>query len=596
MGNSDVNEKRLLLALEAAGLDLWENDLISGHVSCRATKTFAELGYDAAESCAYVDQMFTIIHPDDIEVVKSAVHAHRSGSTPSYRCEFRLRAKDGSWVWYANYGRIMDEADDELGMRFIGVTFNIHDRKRREDELRQINEQLQRQNRELDQLNSRLKTLSSTDLLTQLPNRHPLLERMQEMLDARQHGSGTGALLFIDIDNFKTINDMLGHDIGDILLRQVATRLQRCVPANATIARFGGDEFLVLLEYPCVRRTDAQQHGKVVSDNIMRILCEPFHLGAHQFQTSVSIGISVIFEEAQTQEDILKQADIALYQAKKAGRGTVRFFDPEMLQAIASRATLENDLRIAIEQGQFQLYYQVKVDTSGRPLGAEGLIRWQHPTRGLVLPAHFIPQAEETGLILPIGDWVLETACARLAAWRGEALTRDLILSVNVSARQFRHTDFVDNVLKCIERHGIDPRLLRLELTESVLLENAEQAIASMRRLNALGVLFSLDDFGTGYSSLQYLKQLPLDQIKIDKSFVHDLRDNSSDKTIVRAIVDMARTLEIDVIAEGVETWAQFDLLLRHGCNKFQGCLFGEPAPLQHFETSLRGAVHSNAE
>jgi EAL domain-containing protein (putative c-di-GMP-specific phosphodiesterase class I) len=287
-------------------------------------------------------------------------------------------------------------------------------------------------------------------------------------------------------------------------------------------------------------------------------------------------------------DELLKQADIAMYQAKRAGRNTLRFFDTEMQEIVTARAFLEVDLRKALENHQFQLHYQIQVDSSLKAIGAEALIRWVHPKRGTVSPAEFIPLSEETGLILPIGHWVLESACSQIKAWQQDESTRDLVLSVNVSAREFRQTDFVLQVKAAIQRHGINPKLLKLELTESLLLENIEGTISVMNTLNKIGVQFSLDDFGTGYSSLQYLKRLPLDQIKIDQSFVRDIANDSSDKAIVRTIIAMANSLNLDVIAEGVETEVQRQLLFHKGCTHYQGYLFGKPVPIEQFEVLVK--------
>ena len=308
---------------------------------------------------------------------------------------------------------------------------------------------------------------------------------------------------------------------------------------------------------------------------------------------SPSIGATLFNDHQQSIEELLKQADIAMYQAKKAGRNALRFFDPQMQQSINARATLEHELRKAIEGHQFRLHYQVQVDSVEedgvhRHIGAEALIRWVHPERGLIPPAQFIPMAEETGLILPIGLWVLETACAQIKTWQDDARTRDLVLAVNVSARQFRQADFVEQVQAAVARHAINPMLLKLELTESLLLENIEDTIATMDALKALGVRFSLDDFGTGYSSLQYLKQLPLDQLKIDQSFVRDLASDNSDRAIVRTIIAMAHSLKLNVIAEGVETVEQRELLREKGCVHYQGFLFSKPVPIAQFDALLK--------
>ncbi|MDO8207221.1 MAG: EAL domain-containing protein, partial [Gallionella sp.] len=397
-----------------------------------------------------------------------------------------------------------------------------------------------------------------------------------------------GALLFIDLDNFKTINDTLGHDIGDLLLQQVAQRLESCMREGDTVARIGGDEFVVMLEDLSEHTIEAAAQTEAVGEKILTALNQLYQLASHEHHSTASIGVTLFNGHQQAIDELLKQADIAMYQSKKAGRNTLCFFDLQMQEVINARASLEGELHKALEKQQFHLYYQIQVDSSRRPLGAEALIRWIHPERGLVSPTQFISLAEETGLILPIGQWVLETACAQLKLWQQDVLTRDLILAVNVSAKQFNHADFVAQTRATVQRHDINPMRLKLELTESLFLENIEDIIATMNALKELGVQFSLDDFGTGYSSLQYLKRLPLDQLKIDQSFVRDLAVDGSDKAIVSTIIAMARNLNLDVIAEGVETEDQQQLLLGSGCTNYQGYMFGKPMPIEQFEALLK--------
>jgi diguanylate cyclase (GGDEF)-like protein len=573
--------------LEAAGLDLWENDLVSGEVTRKALKTFAELGYNEVESFAFLDDMFSIVHPDDVPAIKTAINEHLTGAMPQYRSEFRLLAKNGSWVWYANYGKIMKGSGTDHGRRFIGVTFNINDRKCQENELRLINLKLAEQNKQLERMNLALQSLSTSDPLTRLSNRRLLLERLQQALVSRMRTGQAGALLFIDIDDFKILNDTLGHDMGDLMLQQVAKRLKSCVRETDTIARIGGDEFVVMMEHLSKTSLEAAAQTEAVGEKIRETLSQPYQLDSYKYQSSSSIGATLFNRDSQTVEQLLKQTDVAMYQAKKAGRNTVRFFDPQMQAAIDARTSLEAELRKAIDRNEFLLFYQIKVDGLFQPIGAEGLIRWIHPKHGLILPSQFIPLAEETGLIQPIGQWVLETACSQLKDWQKNPLTRHFILSVNISAKQFRQTDFVGQVKDVLQRHAVDPSLLKLELTEGMLLDNVNDIVAAMNTLNDIGIRFSLDDFGKGYSSLQYLKKLPLDQLKIDRSFVRDLVSNNSDKAIVRTIIAMARSLDLEVIAEGVETEAQKNLLKKKGCEIFQGYLFGKPVPIEQFEILL---------
>lgn len=430
--------------------------------------------------------------------------------------------------------------------------------------------------------------LAFYDSLTHLPNRRLLMDRIEHALASSERNKSGGALLFIDLDKFKTLNDTLGHEIGDLLLQQVAQRLVSSVRKSDNVARLGGDEFVVMLENLSEQPIQAGAQTEAIGEKILAALNQPYQLAVHKYHGSASIGAALFNGHQHSVDELLRQADIAMYQSKKTGRNTLRFFDPQMQDSIIVRAALEKDLRKALEGRQFQLYYQIQVDSARRPLGAEALIRWIHPERGLVSPAQFIPLAEETGLILPIGQWVLETACAQLKAWQQDALTRELILAVNVSAKQFRQAEFVAQVQATMQRHAINPMLFKLELTESLLLENIETTITAMSALSEIGVQLSLDDFGTGYSSLQYLKRLPLDQLKIDQSFVRDLSSDSSDKAIVRTIIAMAQSLDLDVIAEGVETIEQQHLLLNKGCTHYQGYLFGKPVPIEQFEALLK--------
>jgi diguanylate cyclase (GGDEF)-like protein/PAS domain S-box-containing protein len=438
--------------------------------------------------------------------------------------------------------------------------------------------------------NAKIDELAFYDPLTKLPNRQLLSDRLNQALASRKQSGNEGALLFIDLDDFKTLNDTLGHDIGDLLLIQCATRISHCIREGDTVACLGGDDFVVLLENLSAHPLEAATQTEVIAENIISALNEPCMLNTHECHNTASIGIALFDNQSNSQEVLFKHADIALYQAKKMGHNRLRFFDPLMQEAINIRADLVNELRKAIDRQQFQLHYQIQVDLNGQATGAEVLIRWAHPERGMISPFHFIPLAEETGLILPIGQWVLETACAQLAIWQHDVLTRDLTLAVNVSARQFRQVDFVAKVHKVLSNSTIDPTKLKLELTESLLVDNVQEIVTTMHALKALGITFSLDDFGTGYSSLQYLKRLPLDQLKIDQSFVRDLVDDDSDQAIVLTVINMAKSLGLNVIAEGVESEDQRQFLLKNGCENYQGYLFGKPVLIVEFEALLRKA------
>ncbi|QNP58435.1 EAL domain-containing protein [Paenacidovorax monticola] len=436
-----------------------------------------------------------------------------------------------------------------------------------------------------------IQRLAFYDALTGLPNRMLLMDRMHHALaNAQRHHQG-GALLFIDLDNFKTLNDTLGHDKGDLLLQQVAQRLNTCVRAIDTVARLGGDEFVVMIEQLSAQPHEVAIHARTVGEKILSLLSAPYTLASYQYRSTPSIGIAPFHGDGASVGELLKQADLAMYQAKTAGRSTLRFFDPDMQAVVTARAGLEADLRAALAQDEFLLHYQPQVNHAGRAVGVEALVRWEHPERGMVSPADFVPLAEETGLILPLGRWVLNTACKLLAQWRGDPDLAHLTMAVNVSSRQFRHADFVDDVARVLAVTGAPAGRLKLELTESLLVEDMETTIATMEALRAHGVGFALDDFGTGYSSLAYLKRMPLDQLKIDQSFVQDLLTDPNDAAIVDTIIGLSRSLGLEVIAEGVESVEQRDLLARAGCRFYQGYLFSRPLPTDALEQFLRDRI-----
>lgn len=433
-----------------------------------------------------------------------------------------------------------------------------------------------------------IKQLAFFDPLTGLPNRRLLQDRLRQTLTDCSRNHAHGALVFIDLDHFKDLNDTLGHDIGDLLLQQVGQRLSECVRKGDTVARLGGDEFVLILKDLSDDTRRAVAQTQTVCEKIQVALNQPYQLAGHDHHSTPSLGVTLIQDFGSSLDELLKQADLAMYQAKAAGRNSLSFFDPAMQAELEGRAVLLAQLREALREEQFQLYYQPQVDGEDRLIGAEALLRWRHPSRGLLDPDAFIPIAEETGLILPLGQWVLETACAQLAAWSRHAETAGLSLAVNVSARQFRQASFVDQVRTTLEHFGLDPCRLDLELTESLLLDDIDDTVAKMTSLKALGVGFALDDFGTGYSSLDYLKRLPLSQLKIDRSFVKDLLTDPCDAAIVSAILALARSFGLKVIAEGVETEAQREFLNRIGCGAFQGFLFGRPRPIEALHIAPR--------
>lgn len=461
--------------------------------------------------------------------------------------------------WAALSGEpIFDEAGQFTGYR--GIARDITERKRAEAKIEQ---------------------LAFFDDLTGLPNRRLLLDRLGQVLAQCKRVNSQAALLFLDLDNFKDINDTLGHEWGDRLLAEVGQRLSEGVRASDTVARLGGDEFVVILQGLSGKTQDAAQEVEVVALKILARLNQSYEIEGRSIHSTPSIGIALVDSASGTPQDLLKRADLAMYEAKAQGRNTLCFFDPQMQATASARSLLEADLRQALARSEFLVHYQRLVDADNRVLGAEALVRWQHPQRGLVPPMEFIGLAEQTGLILPLGRAVLRSACEQLARWAAHAASAHWTVSVNVSAHEFRHPGFVEQVLAILQETGAQPALLKLELTESLLLHDVEDCIAKMQVLRSRGVGFSLDDFGTGYSSLTYLKRLPLDQLKIDQSFVRDVLTDPNDAAIACTIVTLAQSLGLDVVAEGVETEGQRQFLLNNGCRCFQGYLFGRPGPAE---------------
>jgi diguanylate cyclase (GGDEF)-like protein/PAS domain S-box-containing protein len=473
----------------------------------------------------------------------------------------RLKKKDGELFWVSMSASVIEVEGDSC---VLSVIRDISGAKAAEEEI---------------------KNLAFYDPLTGLSNRRSLLEQLRMSMGTDARIGRKRALLFVDLDHFKTLNDTLGHQTGDLLLREVAHRLHRCVRKDDIVARLGGDEFVVILGDISEHAVEAVGEAKTVAEKILAALAQPYLLDGRECLSTASIGITVFGDPSDSSDDVLRQADLAMYQSKIAGRNTISFFDPSLQAAVYARAAMEEDLRQAIKNGQFQLYYQPQV-SYGVVVGVEALIRWKHPVHGLLAPGEFIPLAEETGLILPLGDWVLETACRQLVAWTHK-MPAHFSVAVNISARQLHQTDFVEQVLAVLHRTGADPENLKLELTESMLVENVDDVIAKMTALKSHGVNFSLDDFGTGYSSLSYLKRLPLGQLKIDRSFVRDILVDACSGAIAQTIVALSHAMGLSVIAEGVETEEQRDFLADLGCHSFQGYLFSKPLPLEEFDLLL---------
>lgn len=484
--------------------------------------------------------------------------------------ELRHQHKDGSIVETESHcSMIVPSPRNGGGAKILVTSDEVGERKKNE---------------------ARMFRLAYFDPLTELPNRTTLLDCLHKALLKSVRNHGVGAVMFCDLDNFKKLNDTKGHAAGDAMLRAVARRLENSVRETDVVARLGGDEFVVLLDPGDTTYEDAARRAESVAENILRNMVAPILLADESHPISTSIGITLFCGVVDTTESVLMKADAAMYQAKAAGRNTLRFFDPMMQASIVAQQQLESDLSQALTSRAFVLHFQPQVDAAGRIAGAEALIRWRLPDGRLVLPSAFIKAAEASGQIQEIGNWVLATACAQLAEWAGAPETRGLSLSVNVSAHQFVEPGFLSTVAGILAHTGADPRRLKLELTESLLFSNTDSAVATMDAMKAIGVTFTLDDFGTGYSSLAYLRRLPLDQLKIDRSFMRDVLSNANDAAIVRSIIALGSNLGIGVIAEGVETQAQRDLLAQEGCGHFQGFLFGHAMPNQQFLLVLRRA------
>jgi diguanylate cyclase (GGDEF)-like protein/PAS domain S-box-containing protein len=441
----------------------------------------------------------------------------------------------------------------------------------------------------------KIRELAFFDQLTGLPNRTLLMDRLKQAMAESQRRDHYGALLLFDLDDFKTLNDTLGHDVGDELLKQTATRLKTLMRESDTFARLGGDEFVVILSHLGVGEQDAAIVTASIAKKLLAALNQTYQLGEHVHHSTASIGATIFKGEAIPIDSLIKQADLAMYKTKATGRNSVHFFDSEIESAVVERVAMVADLREGLLRGQFVLHYQAQATSSQQLCGAEALLRWQHPRRGLVPPHKFIGVAEESKLILPLGRWVLETACVQLARWAGMPAMAHLTLAVNVSSLQFRQDEFVESVLAILDATGADPHRLKLELTETLVVEDVSAAIEKMSALKAKGVGFSLDDFGTGYSSLSYLKKFPLDQLKIDRSFVQDVLHDPNDAAIAKTIVALGQTLGFSVIAEGVETVEQRNFLENIGCHAYQGYLFSHPLPLNEFEQFVEQTLRLEA-
>lgn len=551
---------QLRQAQSIAHLGSWGYDLVTGQLEW-SDELYRIYGVSPESFVPNVERLIDLIHPDDQAAMQAWIVACSSGQKPG-PLEFRCVWPDGAIRHIEGQGELASDAAGKPS-RMNGTGQDITLRKIAEQEITH---------------------LAFYDSLTQLPNRRLLMDRLQQALASSARSGRNGALFLLDLDDFKTLNDTLGHDKGDLLLQQVGQRLGSCVREGDTVARLGGDEFVLLFDGLSNIAEESATQAEILGEKILAALNQPYHFDSHENHSTASIGITLFSGHQHTIEELLKHADLAMYQSKAAGRNDLRFFDPKMQTLVADRANLEAELRAAVRNQQFVVHYQPQVVGAGRITGAEALVRWQHPQRGLLSPADFIPLAEETGLILPLGQWVLEAACTQLTKWSSHPDTDHFTLAVNVCAKQLHQIDFVERVLAVLEKTGANPRLLKLELTESLMVSDLENTIAKMAALKARGVGFSLDDFGTGFSSLSYLKRLPLDQLKIDQGFVRDILSDPDDAAIAKMVIVLAESMGLTVIAEGVEIEAQRDFLARQGCHAYQGYLFSRPLPLAEFE------------
>ena len=553
------SEERLRLMLEGSSDAPWDWDLVSGE-TYYSERWHAMLGYGAGELRLDRATWRRLLHPQDLAHVTAFMADLLTSGRTAYSIELRLRHRAGHYVPVLTRGVVLRDADGKA-LRMSGTNTDLTERKQSE---------------------RRIYELAYFDPLTGLPNRRFLIEELDKTLARHSRSGQYGALLFIDLDNFKLLNDTMGHDVGDMLLRQVAERLRQALRDSDQLARLGGDEFVVVLENLGTSTLDATPHADHVARKILMLLGEPYDLPGSPSPRTPSIGITLFDGSASGIDALLRQADLAMYRAKTDGRNTARFFDPSMQAAAERQAALDKALRDGLAQRQFVLYCQPQFDTAGQLIGAEALARWQHGEHGLVAPREFIGQAEASGLIVPLGQQVLEESCRALARWSHDPLLGRLRLSVNVSVRQLRDPDFPSAVAALLAENRASADRLCLELSESVFAENMQELIERMRQLREQGVAFSLDDFGNGTSSLAYLMRFPLASLKINRGFVRDAGANSA--TIVEAIVALARKLKLEVVAEGVEHEEQRAFMIGCGCDALQGYLLGRPVPLPEFE------------
>ncbi|HSI94483.1 MAG: putative bifunctional diguanylate cyclase/phosphodiesterase [Methylophilaceae bacterium] len=545
-----------------AGIDQYSKTI---YVSPR----IAKLGYEADEWVSTPGMWERLIHPEDKpRVMQQLAESHGSGS--SFSAEYRLRTKEGEWRDFSDEAQTVFD-DDGNPLYLQGVMLDITERKQSE---------------------AHAHRLAYYDSLTGLPNRILLMDRLGQILTMSRREKRMCAIIFLDIDRLKTLNDALGHAAGDLLLKAVADRLSSILREDDTLARMTGDEFAILLQGLDNAAQTASRHAHMVAEKIHQALKQPFDSGGEDVMVTASLGVTLFPElEHDAPDDILRRADTALHRAKKSGGNQTAFFETDMEQIASQRFQIERELRQAIRADELQLYLQSQVDVDGKVVGAEALVRWQHPVRGLVMPAAFVPIAEESDLIIDLDRWMLMQVCRLLTM---ESIADIPVrISVNISPRHFRQPGFVESVRNLLALTGADPTHLTLEVTEGLMIDNMNDVVAKMTELAALGIHFSVDDFGTGYSSLAYLKRLPIHELKIDKTFVQDAPDDPDDAALVEVILSVASHLKLKIVAEGVENQAQADFLNARAKVIHQGYFFSKPEPAQVWLERTLGSEHS---
>jgi len=554
--------ERLSLAQRTAGAGVWDWDIAKGTLTW-SDEFFRLFGLDPATAVASFDTWRSMVHPDDLQRAEEVIMASIRNHAPLFN-EYRIVLPTGAVRWINAVGDTTYDADGSA-QRMIGICIDATERKQAE---------------------AQIEFLAHHDHLTQLPNRFVAMERLKMAMAYAYRAKENVALLFLDLDHFKAINDSLGHNMGDLLLVEVARRLQTCLRETDTVSRQGGDEFLVILTHIHDLTAVTGSAAKIVN-----ALAAPYEIDGHALAVTVSVGIAIYPNDAQDTETLMQRADTAMYHAKGTGGNEFTFFSEQMNVAVAETLAIRSELRQALAAGEFALHYQPQIDlASGRILGAEALLRWHSPKRGLVLPDEFIFIAEDCGLIVPIGDWVLQEACRQAVRWQQAGLP-ELTVAVNLSAMQFRRGNLQQSVVQALSASGLAPDLLELELTESILITEAEFALETVRNLKSLGIRFAIDDFGTGYSSLAYLKRFPIDKLKIAQTFVQDMDTNPEDAAIVHAVIQMARALKLKTIAEGAETAETIEHLRLHHCDEVQGDYYSQPLTEEEFTLYILAAA-----